>query len=75
MAQKRTSCGVFGMLLKYWLSTKGGFIGSERENPVGMLVSSLLPWHLMFGIVVGGDMTRSCDEEAVICDVCCCDVC
>ena len=37
MTPKRTSCGVFGMLLKYWLSTEGGFIGGERVNPVGVL--------------------------------------
>ena len=63
------------MLLKYWLSTEGGFVGGERVNPVGVLVSGGLPWHLMFGIVAGGDMTCSCDDEAVLCDVCCCDVC
>ena len=51
-----------GMLLKYWLSTEGGFVGEERVNPVGVLVSGGLPWHLMSGVVTGGDMTRSCDE-------------
>ena len=62
MAPKLTSCEVFGMLLKYRLSTEGGFVGEERVNPVGVLVSGGLPWHLMSGVVTGGDMTRSCDE-------------
>ena len=43
-------------------------------NPVGVLVSGWLPWRLMSGTVMGGDMTRSCDE-VVLCDTCCCDVC
>ena len=51
---------MFGMLLKYWLSTEGGFIGGERVNPVGVLVNGGMPWHLMSGVVMGGDMTRSC---------------
>ena len=38
MAPKLTSCGVFGMLLKYWLSTECGFVGGQ-VNPVGVLVS------------------------------------
>ena len=75
MAPKLTSYDVFGMLLKYWLSTAGGFVGGERVNPVGVLVSGGLLWHLVSGVVAGGDMTRSCDAEAVLCDVCCCDVC
>ena len=75
MAPTLTSCDVFGMLLKYWLSTEGGFVGGERVNPVGVLVSGGLPWHLMSGILAGGDMTHSCDDEAVLCDICCCDVC
>ena len=70
MVPKLTSCDVFGMLLKDWLSTEGGFIGGERVNPVGVLVSGGLPWHLMSGVVTGGDMTRSCDDEVVLCDVC-----
>ena len=74
MALKLTSCDVFGMLLNYCLSTEGGFVCGERVNPVGVLVSGGLPWHLMSGIVVGGNMTRSCDE-VVLCDICCCDVC
>ena len=43
MAPKLTSCDVFGMLLKYWLSTEGGFVGDEWVNPVGVLVSGRLP--------------------------------
>ena len=59
----------------YWLSTEGGFVVGERVNPVGMLVSCGLLWPLMSGVVVGGDVTRSCDVAAVLCDVCCCDGC
>ena len=70
---KLTSCDMFGMLLKYWLSTEGGFVVGERMNPVGVLASGGLLWHLVFGIAVGGDITRSCDVEAVLCDICCCD--
>ena len=73
MAPKLTSCDMFGMLLKYWLSTEGGFVGGERVNPVGVLVSGGLLWRLDSGVVVGVDMTRSCDVEAVLCEVCCCD--
>ena len=29
-----TSSYVFGMLMKYWLSPEGGFVGGERVNPV-----------------------------------------
>ena len=75
MAPKLTSCDMFGMLLKYWLSTEGGFVGGERVNPVGVLVSGGLPSRLISGVVMGGDMTRNCDDEVVLCDVCCCDVC
>ena len=75
MVPKLTSCDVFGMLLKYWLSTEGGFVGGERVNPVGVLISGGLLWHLVSGVVAGGDMTRRCDVEAVLCDICCCDVC
>ena len=74
MAPKLTSCDMFGILLKYWLSIEGGFVGGERVNPVGVLVSGGLPWRLMSGIVVGGNMTHSCDE-VTLCDICCCDVC
>ena len=75
MAPKLTYCDVFGMLLKYWLSTEGGFVGGERVNPVGVLVSGGLPWRPMSDVVADGDMTRSCDDEVVLCDVWCCDVC
>ena len=74
MTPKLTSCDLFGMLLKYWRSTEGGIIGGERVNHVGVLVSGGLPWHLS-GVVTCGDMTCSCDDELVLCDVCCCDVC
>ena len=70
MAPKLTSCDVFRMLLKYWLSTEGGFVVGERVNPVGGLL-----WRLVSGVVAGGDVTRSSDIEAVLCDVCCCDIC
>ena len=75
MVLRLTSCDMFGMLLKYWLSTEGGFVSGERLNPVGVLVTGRLPWRLMSGIVVVSDMTRSCDDEAVLCDIFCCDVC
>ena len=75
MVPKLTSCDMFGMLLKYWLSTEGGFVGGARVNPVGVLVSGRLLWRLVSGVVAGGDMTRSCDVEAVLCDICCCDGC
>ena len=74
MAPKLTSCDVFGMLLKYWLSTEGGFVVGERVNSVGVLVSGGLLWHLVSGVVVGSDVTHSCDVEAVLCDSCCYDV-
>ena len=57
IAPKLTSSDVFGMLQKYWRSTEGGFIGGERVDPVGVLVSGGLPWRLMSGVVTGGDMT------------------
>ena len=63
MALKLTSCNMFGMLLKYWLSTEGGFGGGERVNPVDLLVSGWLLWRLVSGIVAGGGMTYSCDAE------------
>ena len=43
MGLKLTSCGLFGILLKYWLSTEGGFVGGDTVNPVGVLVSGGLP--------------------------------
>ena len=67
MVPKLTSCDMFGMLLKYWLSTEGGFVGGEKVNPVGVLVSGGLSWCLMSGIVTGVDITHSCDE-VVLCD-------
>ena len=66
---------MFRMLLKYWPSTEGRFVGGERMNPVGVLVSGGLLWRLVSGIVVGGDMTRSCDVKSVLCDICRCDSC
>ena len=75
IASKLTSCDVFGMLLKYWLSTEGRFVGGERVNLVGVLVSGGMPWRLMSGVVTGGDMTCSCDDQVVLSDVCCCNVC
>ena len=83
MAPKLTSCDGFGMLLKYWLSTDGGFVGGERVNPVGAVVSGGLLWHLVSGVVAGGDMTHSCDgcccdgccSDSCCSDVCCSDVC
>ena len=57
------------------MSTEGGSVGGERMNPVGVLVSGGLLWHLVSGVVAGGDMTHSCDVEAVLCDICCCDDC
>ena len=75
MVLKLTCCDLFGMLLKYWLSTEGGFAVGERVNPVGVLPSSTLLWRLVSGVAVGVDINRSCDFEAVLCDVCCCDVC
>ena len=56
MAPKLTYCDVLGMLLKYWLSNEGGFIGGERVNPVGELVSSVLFWHLFSVVVAAGDV-------------------
>ena len=47
------------MFLKYWLSTEGGFVGGERVNPVGVLVSGGLPWCPMSGIVTGGNVTAA----------------
>ena len=57
---------MFGMLLKYWLSTEGGFVGGEKVNPVGVLVSGGLLCLLVPVAVSGGDM---------LCEACRCDVC
>ena len=51
MAPKLTSCDVFGMLLKYLLSTESGFLIGDRVNPVGVLVSGGLLCSLVSGIV------------------------
>ena len=75
MAPKLTSCYMFGMLLKYWLSTDCGFVVGDRVNSVGVLVSGGLLWHLVSGVVAGVDIRCSCEVEAVLCDVCCCDIC
>ena len=32
IAPKLTTCDVFGMLLKYWLSTEGGVVGGKGES-------------------------------------------
>ena len=59
MAPKLTSCDVFDMLLKYWLSTEGGFGGGENVNPVGVLVSGVGLLSLLVPVAVtGGDMIR-----------------
>ena len=47
MGPKLTSCDMFGMLLKYWLSTEREFVVGERMNPVGVLVSGGLLWRLV----------------------------
>ena len=75
MVPKLIFYDVFGMLLKYWLSTEGGYVVGERVNPVGVLIRVGLLWHLDSGVAAGGDVGRSCDVEAVLCDVCCCNIC
>ena len=60
MAPKLTSWDVFGMLVKYWLSTEDGFGGDEKVNPVGVLVNGGgLLWLLVSVAVMVGDMTHS----------------
>ena len=72
MAPKQTSCDVFSMLVKYGLSTEGGFGGGEKLNPAGVLVSGI--WLLsLLQPVTGGDITR-CWEEFALCHDCCCAV-
>ena len=72
---KLTSCDVLGMLVKYGLSTDGGFGGGEKVNPAGVLVSGIGLLSLLVPVpVTGGDMT-CCWEEVVFCDACCCAVC
>ena len=73
MALKLTSCDLFGMLLQYWLSTEGGFVGGEKVNLVGVLVSGGLLCLLASVAVSGGNMTCCC-KEVVLCEACCCDV-
>ena len=73
MAPKLTYCDVFGMLVKYRLSTEGGFGGGEKVNPVGVLISGIVLLSLLVP-VTGGDMT-CCWEEYALCDACCCAVC
>ena len=55
MAPKLTSCDVFGMLVKYRLSTEGGFGGGEKVN--GVLVSGIVLLSLLVPVTCG-DMTR-----------------
>ena len=75
MAPKLTFCDVFGMLVKYWLSTEGGFGGGENVSPVGVLVSGGELLSLLVSVAVtGGDMTR-CWEEVALWDACSCAVC
>ena len=52
-------------LTSFWNVTE---VLAVRVNLVGVLVSGGLPWHIMSGVVTGGDMTRSCDE-VVLCDI------
>ena len=73
MAPKLTSSDVFGMLVKYGLSTDGGFGGGEKLNPAGMLVSGTGLLSLLQP-VASGNITR-CWEEFALCDDCCCAVC
>ena len=64
MAPKLTSCDVFGMLVKYGLSTEGGFSGGEKLNPAGVLVSGIGLLSLLVS-VTGGDMTCYWEEFAL----------
>ena len=65
---------MFGMLLKYWLSNEGGFVGGEKVDQAGVLVSGGLLCLLVCVAVSGSDMT-CCSVEVVLCEACCCDVC
>ena len=61
MAPKLKSCDVFGMLVKYWLSTEGRFGGGENANPVGVPVSGYWLLSLLVPVAVtGGDITICC---------------
>ena len=73
MAPKLASSDVFGMLLKYGLSTEGGFGGGEKPNPADVMVSGIGLLSLLVP-VTGGDMTR-CWEEFALCDAFCCAAC
>ena len=68
MAPKLASCDVFGMLLKYALSTYGGFGGGEKPILAGVMVSGIGLLSLLVS-VTGGNMTRSW-EEFTLCDAC-----
>ena len=73
MAPKLASCDVFGMLLKYGLSTEGGLGGGEKLILAGVMESGIGLLSLLVS-VTGGDMTHSW-EEFVLCEACCCAVC
>ena len=73
MAPKLTSCDVLGILVKYGLSTEGGFGGGENVNPVGVLVSGV--GLLLLLVPVTGSGMIHCWEELALCDACCCAVC
>ena len=75
LAGTEASFDVVGMLVKYWLSTEGGFGGGENVNVVGVLVSAggLLSLRVSVA-VIGGYMTH-CWEEVTLGDGCCCAVC
>ena len=73
MAPKLTFCDLFGMLVKYGLSTEGGFGGGEKLNPAVVLVSVIGLLSLLVP-VTGGNMT-GCWEEIALCEACCCAVC
>ena len=47
---------------------------NPQVNPVGVLVSGGLPWHVVSVVVTGGDMGRSW-EELGLCEASCCDIC
>ena len=65
MAPKLASCDV----LKYGLSTEGGFGGGEKPIVAGVLVISGIGLLSLLVSVSGGNMT-CCWEEYVLCDAC-----
>ena len=67
MAPKLASCDVFGMLLKYWLSTLGGCGAVEKPIVSGVLVISSIGLLSLLLSVSDGNMTCCLDEFAV-CD-------